>query len=337
MAQYGGDNGQRWGKLRLVMLHSPGGYAFESPSLLPVNFGQTLDLPNFSQAQIATLIERYNISLGDDLAPKLMHFLGGKPNLVQLTLQTIQQKQMSLEQIVQTVTSPDSIFADHLLYYCNLLNQYPKLKDGIRQIVQGEQPVLLTPLQALHLSRLELITCQQQDIQLQCYLYQKYFNYILGGVDEGYSFNNKIINLRNEATTLLEKAKSLSDAPKSLESIFVKTPKLIYPDPLLLEKEFELKISLDLEPLEDKYIPPNPDQKELLSQFFADLILVLRVPHFISKDKYIRNIRMGENYKSEEVFMLTPRTPGTAEIRVDFYQHDRRIGTSRSNVVVIEE
>ncbi|MEO1403403.1 MAG: AAA-like domain-containing protein [Cyanobacteria bacterium J06635_1] len=179
MARYGDGNGQRWSKLRLIMLHSPGGYAFESPAMLPVNFGTTVDLPNFSQAQITTLIERYNIPLDEDLAPKLIHFLGGKPNLVQLTLHAIQHQQMSLEQISQSVTSPDSIFADHLLYYCNLLNQYPILKDGIRQIVQGKQPVLLPPMQALYLLRLGLITCENQNAYMQCQLYQDYFEFVL--------------------------------------------------------------------------------------------------------------------------------------------------------------
>ncbi|MEM9904681.1 MAG: AAA-like domain-containing protein [Cyanobacteria bacterium P01_D01_bin.44] len=179
MARYGDGNGQRWSKLRLVLLHSPGGYAFESPSMLPVNFGTTLDLPNFSQAQIASLIERYGFSLDEDLPTKLMHFLGGKPNLVQLTLHTMQHRQMPLEQITQSVTSPDSIFADHLLYYCNLLNQYPILKDGIRQIVQGKQPVLLAPMQALHLLRLGLITCEHQSAYMQCQLYQDYFEFVL--------------------------------------------------------------------------------------------------------------------------------------------------------------
>ncbi|MEO0456249.1 MAG: AAA-like domain-containing protein [Cyanobacteria bacterium P01_A01_bin.114] len=179
MARYGDSNGQRWSKLRLVMLHAPNMTSLEEPSVLPINFGTTIDLPNFSQAQVASLIERYGISSDSELAPKLMHFLGGKPNLVQMTLHAIQQKQLSFGQITQTITSPDSIFAEHLLHYCNLLSQYPILKDGIRQIVQGTQPVLLPPLQALHLLRLGLITCENQSAYMQCQLYQDYFDFVL--------------------------------------------------------------------------------------------------------------------------------------------------------------
>ena len=45
-------------------------------------------------------------------------------------------------------------------------------------------------------------------------------------------------------------------------------------------------------------------------------------------------LKLDRDRDSEVVFTLIPRESGTQEVRADFYQHGRRKGTVRSNVLV---
>ncbi|NEP16328.1 MAG: hypothetical protein F6J97_05410 [Leptolyngbya sp. SIO4C1] len=178
IAKYGNESGNLWKMLRLILVHSHQIYSFDDVHV-PLNFGVTLDLPNFTQIQISDLIERYGIGRADILAPKLAHFLGGRPNLVQLTLHALSQKNLSIEELMQTAVSPESVFADHLLQCFKLLERYSELLSSMRQLIQSNQPILLPPLQSLQLVRLGLATCQNQKTQVHCQLYRAYFDSVL--------------------------------------------------------------------------------------------------------------------------------------------------------------
>ncbi len=179
LAQYGQDHSHIWRQLRIIMVHSSEIYLSDWEAELPLTFGTVVDVPNFTQAQVNELSQHYGLERPDAVAERLTHFLNGKPYLTQLALHHLQTYPSSVEQLTNSYLSPDSIFAEHLLYYLTLLQQHPDLLDSYQQVVQADQPILLPPLQAFKLSRLGLTIGQGQMALPLCHLYRVYFGHVL--------------------------------------------------------------------------------------------------------------------------------------------------------------
>ncbi|MEO1622846.1 MAG: AAA-like domain-containing protein [Cyanobacteria bacterium J06632_3] len=179
LAHYGQDRSSIWQQLRIIIVHSNEIYLADWETQLSLEFGAVLDVPNFTQAEVNELSERYGLERPDAISEKLIHFLNGKPNLTQLALHHLRTHQSTIDQITSGYLSPDSIFAEHLLYYLALLQQHPELLDSFQQVVQADQPVLLPPLQAFKLSRLGLTLSQGQMVLPLCHLYRVYFGHVL--------------------------------------------------------------------------------------------------------------------------------------------------------------
>ena len=178
-AHYGHDPSDIWQRLRVILVHNSEIYLSQWDTPLPLEFGTVIDVPNFTQAQVHQLAERYSLERADAIADKLVHFLNGKPSLTQLALHHLSTYQTPIDQLTSSYLSPDSIFAEHLLYYLSLLQQHPDLLDSFQQVVQADQPVLLPPLQAYKLSRLGLTLGQGQLAVPLCHLYRVYFSHVL--------------------------------------------------------------------------------------------------------------------------------------------------------------
>ncbi|MEO0759667.1 MAG: AAA-like domain-containing protein [Cyanobacteria bacterium J06648_16] len=179
LAHYGDDRSHVWQRLRLLIVHTNEVYLSDWETPLPLGLGTVVDVPNFSQTQTVDLTHRYGLDRPEAVAEKLTHFLNGKPNLTQLALHHLQTHQLAIDTLTSSYLSPDSIFAEHLLYYLSRLQQHPDLLDSFQQVVQADQPVILPPLQAYKLSRLGLIMGQGQMALPQCHLYRVYFSHVL--------------------------------------------------------------------------------------------------------------------------------------------------------------
>jgi len=179
LAHYGQDRSNIWQRLRVIVVHSNEIYLSQWDSQLSLEFGTVIDVPNFTQSEVHELSLQYGLERPEAIAEKLIHFLNGKPKLTQLALHHLHTYQRSIVQLTSSYLSPDSIFAEHLLYYLSLLQQYPDLLDSFQQVVQADQPVLLPPLQAFKLSRLGLTLGQGQMALPLCHLYRVYFRHVL--------------------------------------------------------------------------------------------------------------------------------------------------------------
>jgi AraC-like DNA-binding protein len=168
-----------WKKLRFILVHSYAIPLSNNLVQLPANFGITIDLPDFTQDQVADLAKRYGLERSEALSSKLINFFNGKPSLTQLALYALNHRATSLDELVQTCHAPDSIFAEHLLQQLYCLQNHPALLDTYKQVLQTQYPVVIPFLTMLKLKSLGLVRIDQQKAAPACELYQRFFSEVL--------------------------------------------------------------------------------------------------------------------------------------------------------------
>lgn len=126
---------------------------------------------------------------------------------------------------------------------------------------------------------------------------------------------------------------SAPNIPQSANKILYRYPYLECPDRLPINQQFSLYVQIliqspepkiDATAIEDRGKPEEPPELEI----------VLRARGFDLKGSNTKTIQIDRSDDTEERFVLTPRQLGEQQIRVDFYQHDKRIGTTRRNVFI---
>ncbi|MCK5616471.1 CHAT domain-containing protein, partial [Candidatus Pacearchaeota archaeon] len=139
-------------------------------------------------------------------------------------------------------------------------------------------------------------------------------------------------NLRSPDMTAHRDKMSDSQEPAKLE----RYPQLDCPDKPLLDKRFSIFVQLLMEPIEkhseaviieDTGIPEKPPEIEV----------VISAHGFDIEGNSTSTLLIDREDDSYTRFVLIPRMSGKQQIRVDLYQHGRRIGTMRKNVIVISE
>ncbi|NOZ28897.1 MAG: CHAT domain-containing protein [Chloroflexi bacterium] len=122
------------------------------------------------------------------------------------------------------------------------------------------------------------------------------------------------------------------EAPEQL----VRYPNLDCPDQVILDQRFSLFVQLLLE-------APEPEAEAIIVEDtgepgqLPEVEIVLRVRGFDIEGSNTQVLPVERDDDSEARFVLIPRRLGEHQIRVDFYQYGRRIGTVRRNVLVVEQ
>lgn len=92
----------------------------------------------------------------------------------------------------------------------------------------------------------------------------------------------------------------------------------------------------------------NKQQKFILNEYFygqvgysyskilKEVVIVLRTHDFDIKDSHIKYIQMKKSGNFQAKFTLVPKSIGKQQFRVDIYQYDRRIGTYRRTVNIVD-
>ncbi|MCD6290350.1 MAG: CHAT domain-containing protein [Anaerolineae bacterium] len=131
--------------------------------------------------------------------------------------------------------------------------------------------------------------------------------------------------------SLEETAEALHEKP----TLLTRYPNLDCPDQVIVNERFSLFVQLLIEApepeaeaitIEDTGEPEHPPEVEI----------VVRARGFDIEGSNTRTIQVDREDDTEERFVLIPRRLGDQQIRVDFYQFGRRIGTIRRNVLVVE-
>jgi hypothetical protein len=109
----------------------------------------------------------------------LVRLVGGNPYLTQLALFHLSQQNVTLDQLLETVTTPDSIFDSHLRQQLGYLEEHAELQEAMQQVVLTPNGVELHPAQAFKLQGVGLIRFQNRFAIPSCELYKTYFDQVL--------------------------------------------------------------------------------------------------------------------------------------------------------------
>jgi hypothetical protein len=168
-----------WQKLRLVIVYSTEVFLPLNVHQSPFNVGLLITLSAFTQAQVQELTIRYGLTPPETYAEELIKLLAGNPYLTQLALFHLSQKNITLNQLLPTITTPDSVFSSHLRQQLWYLEEHPELKAAMQKIVSTPNGIELHPTQAFKLQGVGLIRFQNKFAIASCELYQRYFSQVL--------------------------------------------------------------------------------------------------------------------------------------------------------------
>ncbi|WP_413161026.1 AAA-like domain-containing protein [Capilliphycus salinus ALCB114379] len=168
-----------WQKLRLIIVYSTEVFLPLSIHQSPFNVGLLITLPPFTKEQVAELAVRYGLGDPEFYASKLIDFVAGNPYLTQLALFHLSQNHVTLDELLKTVTTPESIFESHLRQQLGYLEEHPPLKEAMQQVVLTPNGVELHPTVAFKLQGLGLVRFENKLTLPSCELYRVYFSNFL--------------------------------------------------------------------------------------------------------------------------------------------------------------
>ncbi len=116
------------------------------------------------------------------------------------------------------------------------------------------------------------------------------------------------------------------------EGVIERYPWLDFPERVPLTKPTVLSVELTIEPPEEGLEPIQigqlPEDQPIM------LEAVVRAPSFEIEPSNSKQFELLREEDSSVTFDLTARREGPAQVRVDFYQNDRRIGIAERGVIV---
>jgi hypothetical protein len=132
-------------------------------------------LSPFTQQQVQELTVRYGLTPPETYASELVKLVGGNPYLTQLALFHLSQNNVTLNELLETGTTPDSMFESHLRRQLGYLEQNSELQEAMQQVVVTPNGVEFHPTKAFKLQGVGLIRFQNRFALPICELYQTYF------------------------------------------------------------------------------------------------------------------------------------------------------------------
>ena len=164
----------QWDKLSVIMAISTEPYLLIADlNQSPFNVGQLLYLQDFDQDQVADLNRRYGAHLTEMELSELMGLLNGHPYLTRVAFYTMVIGDQTWQEFVQTTTSDQGPFHQHLQHQYRLLIHDSALQRAMSRVVHEMQP---TDEQAIfRLLKAGLITQEEDRYICRCELYQHYF------------------------------------------------------------------------------------------------------------------------------------------------------------------
>ena len=185
-----------WQRLRLVLVYatdSPSAFTTPNPHPLlsgvsPLNLGRSLRLPPLSPDQFVALGRRYQLAPFQDEAQQsaveaLYSLIAGHPYLAHLSCYALQQGQQTLDDVLATATTPDSVFWPHLQERLTRLQHYPTAREALRRVVTGDG-VRVDGLTLHQLLSLGLVQVENGLVHPLGDIYRHFFAIYLTAADE---------------------------------------------------------------------------------------------------------------------------------------------------------
>ena len=168
-----GKRREIWKRLRLIIVHSTEVYVPLDINQSPFNVGLSIELPEFNHKQILDLAQRHQLNWNDTEVEKIINLVGGHPFLIRLALYHKASANITLNQILENVTNPKSIYAEHLRRQSLILTQQPELAEAMKDIVNNSNPTLST-VTKFKLQSMGLVKLQGDNVFPRCNLYRHY-------------------------------------------------------------------------------------------------------------------------------------------------------------------
>ncbi|KPQ33535.1 MAG: AAA-like domain [Phormidesmis priestleyi Ana] len=168
-----------WHLLKLMVIHSTEVYIPLHQHQSPFNVGLSVELPDFTAEQVLSLATRYGVSWTESDVASIMALVGGKPNLVRLTLDWVLENSTPVREILDHATAPTGIFHEHLRQQFRRIQKYPDLVPLLQEVMTKDQPVSLSAVQGFQLESLGLVKLHGQNAAPSCALYRQYFDVLL--------------------------------------------------------------------------------------------------------------------------------------------------------------
>lgn len=162
-----------WKRLRLIVIYSTDVYLPLDINQSPFNVGLPLLLPEFTRQQVQTLADSYSVSWSEAEGDRLFELIGGNPSLVNIALYHLQTG-MSLDHLLQTASTQEGVFRNHLQRLRSQLERNPGWLKALEPLLAGETSIFLDSTLAYQLEGLGLIQPLANGWQLRCRLYQAF-------------------------------------------------------------------------------------------------------------------------------------------------------------------
>ena len=153
--------------MRLIIVHSTEVYSGMDLNYSPLaNVGKTIELPELNQEEVLALAKQYQLNLDLSTAEKLMAMIGGHPALVRQALGSLQQQDITLEELLTTAPTDAGIFQNHLGRSLQTLHKYPDLAEALLITVNSDVPVEIASEKSFKLHRMGLVKMQANCVVL---------------------------------------------------------------------------------------------------------------------------------------------------------------------------
>lgn len=166
-----------WEKLKFVITHSQEVYASLPLELnqSPFNVGIDIQLPEFDQTQVQTLVQRHGLVWQEGQLQRLMELVGGHPYLIRKALFEISREAITLEKFFKEATTDAGMYYAHLHRHLSYLREQPPLAKAMQTMVVSQIPVRISETEKFKLRSLGLIKFDGNEVVPLCGLYREYF------------------------------------------------------------------------------------------------------------------------------------------------------------------
>ncbi|MEM1427175.1 MAG: AAA-like domain-containing protein, partial [Cyanobacteria bacterium P01_H01_bin.130] len=106
---------------------------------------------------------------------RLMKMVDGHPYLVRVALYHIATCSITLEELLQTAPTEAGLYGDHLYRHLLLLEENPRLKKAMLDLVGSDRPLRLEPVVSFKLKSMGLAKSVGNELMPLCDLYRLYF------------------------------------------------------------------------------------------------------------------------------------------------------------------
>lgn len=171
---------ENWQKLRLVVVHTTEVYIPLKLNQSPFNVGLSIKLPQFTTEQVQDLAERYGLNWHSNETQQLMAIVGGHPYLVGIALYHLCRSEITLQDLLESASTPAGIYNDHLRGHLSMLRNETQLASALQQVITASESIELEAIVAYKLESMGLVQLDGNQATSSCELYRLYFGKQLG-------------------------------------------------------------------------------------------------------------------------------------------------------------